>query len=165
MLGRQRRQATLDLRVPRDRLIPALSKPLQTSFGVAESLQHQRAQRRDARAHPGIEMRTSTLAGEISERPCCPRPLLPSLGHACEKAWHELIKLPLEHQCLLALRPQRGGRLLKPASQVIDLSGQFVGLSLQAAFELSPALQSLTKLGKAAHLEPIGRLFRRRQTG
>jgi len=106
MLRRQRRQATLDLRVPLDRLIPALSEPFQTSFCAAEALQQQRAQRRHARAHPGVEIRTSTLAGEISEGPCRPRPMLPSLGQACEKAWHELIELPLEHQRLLAFRPQ-----------------------------------------------------------
>jgi hypothetical protein len=91
--------------------------------------------------------------------------MLPSLGHACEKAWHELIKLPLERQRLLALRAQQGGRPLKPAPQAIDLSGQFVHLSLQAAFELSPALQLLTKLAEAAHLDHRARCFRRRQTG
>ena len=33
-------------------------------------------------------------------------PDVPSLGHACEKAWHELIQPPLESQRLLALRLQ-----------------------------------------------------------
>ena len=136
---------------------PGALAAIQTSFGVAESLQHQRAERRHARAHPGIEMRLRLLparsASAVPPAPDAPEPrpcvresvarVDPAAARAASASWRSdcsrvdvLQAGPAGHRSFGPVRP----------------------LALQAALQLAPALQSLTNLGEAAHLKPIARL-------